>query len=43
MKKSTVSHYLTNHLADKIETVHQTQHIKIVKLKAEAAAPSYCQ
>jgi len=43
LKKSTVSHYLTNHLADKIETVHQTQHIKIVKLKTEAAAPSYCQ
>lgn len=43
LKKSTVSNYLTNYLADKIETVHQTNHIKIVKLKAAEQGPSYCQ
>jgi predicted transcriptional regulator len=43
LKKSTVSYYLQNHLADKIETVHESKHIKIVKLKPAEQAPSYCQ
>jgi len=43
LKKSTVAHYLRNHLADKIETVHETKHIKIVKLKPEEQAPNYLQ
>ena len=43
LKKSTVSHYLKNHLADKIEIVHQTEHIKIVKLKTEVRVPNYLQ
>ena len=33
LKKSTVSHYLNNHLKDKVEVVHDSKHIKIVKLK----------
>lgn len=43
LKKSTVSHYLQNHLADKIEVVHQSNHIKIVKLKTEEQVPNYLQ
>ena len=43
LKKSTVSHYLKHHLNDKIEIVHQTQHIKIVKLKSHHQAPNYLQ
>lgn len=43
LKKSTVSQYLVEHLADKIEVLHETKHIKIVKLKADEQAPSYCQ
>ena len=34
LKKSTVAHYLNNHLKDRIEVVHDSKHIKIVKLKA---------
>jgi predicted transcriptional regulator len=43
LKKSTVSYYLQNHLADKIDIVHESKHIKIVKLKTAEQAPSYCQ
>ena len=43
LKKSTVAHYLKNHLSDKIEIVHETKHIKIVKLKPEVQAPNYLQ
>ncbi len=43
LKKSTVSNYLTTHLADKIEMVYQTNHIKIVKLKTQEQVPNYLQ
>jgi len=43
LKKSTVSHYLQNHLKDYIEIVHNTPHIKIVKLKTYHQAPTYLQ
>jgi predicted transcriptional regulator len=43
LKKSTVALYIKKFLADKIEIVHKTNHIKIVKLKAVEQAPSYCQ
>jgi len=33
MKKSTVAYYLNNHLSDKIDIVHDSKHIKLVKLK----------
>ncbi len=33
MKKSTVSSYLNTHLKDKVEVVHDSKHIKLVKLK----------
>ena len=33
LKKSTVAHYLKFHLKDKIEVVHDSKHIKIIKLK----------
>jgi len=37
LKKSTVSNYLNTYLADKVEVVHDSEHIKIVKLKKEIA------
>jgi len=37
LKKSTVAHYINNHLKDKIEVVHDSKHIKIVKLKQHPA------
>ncbi|MEM2873848.1 MAG: helix-turn-helix domain-containing protein [Candidatus Nanoarchaeia archaeon] len=43
LKKSTVSYYLQNYLNNRIEIVHQTNHIKIIKLKATEQGPSYCQ
>lgn len=36
LKKSTVAHYINNHLKDQIEVVHDSKHIKIIKLKATA-------
>ncbi|MFH0869179.1 MAG: hypothetical protein V1839_03050 [archaeon] len=36
LKKSTVAHYLKEHLSDKIEVVHDSKHIKIIKLKESA-------
>ncbi len=33
LKKSTVAHYIKKHLKDKIEVVHDSKHIKIIKLK----------
>jgi len=33
LKKSTVAHYLKEHLSDKVEVVHDSKHIKIIKLK----------
>ncbi|MEK6807628.1 MAG: helix-turn-helix domain-containing protein [Nanoarchaeota archaeon] len=31
--KSTVSNYLNSYLKDKVEVVHESKHIKLVKLK----------
>ncbi|HIJ99008.1 TPA: hypothetical protein H1005_03615 [archaeon] len=33
LKKSTVANYLNTHLKDKVEVVHDSEHIKLVKLK----------
>jgi len=33
LKKSTVAHYINKHLKDKIEVIHDSKHIKIIKLK----------
>lgn len=33
LKKSTVSHYINKHLKDKVEVVHDSKHIKLIKLK----------
>ena len=43
LKKSTVAHYIKHHLSELVEIVHQTNHIKIVKLKAAEQGPDYCQ
>jgi len=45
MKKSTVSHYLQNHLQHKIEVVKDHGHIKLIKLreKLRDEAPYYIQ
>ena len=33
LKKSTVAHYLNTHLKDKIDIMHESKHIKLVRLK----------
>lgn len=38
LKKSTVAHYLKEHLKDQVEVVHDSKHIKIIKLKQQHPA-----